>query len=78
MWYVRDVRCSGCGMFGMWDVWDVGCGMFARMWYVDLQNAKTYCLQFGYKLVCLDAKFIKTFKIYLGKDAIYNFINSMI
>ena len=36
MWDVRDVGCSGCGMFGMWDVWDVGClgcGMF-RMWDV--------------------------------------------
>ena len=31
MWDVWDVRCSGCGMFGMWDVQDVGClgcGMF--------------------------------------------------
>ena len=31
MWDVRDVRCSGCGIFGMWDVRDVGysgCGMF--------------------------------------------------
>ena len=36
MWYVPDVGCSGCGMFGMWDV---GCGMFAEMWDVDLQNA---------------------------------------
>ena len=36
MWDVRDVGCSGCGMFGMWDV---GCGMFAGMWDVDLQNA---------------------------------------
>ena len=36
---VRDVGCSGCGMFGMWDVGDVGCsgcsecGMFG-MWDV--------------------------------------------
>ena len=36
MWDVRDVGCSGCGMFGKWDV---GCGMFAGMWDVDLQNA---------------------------------------
>ena len=36
---VRDVGCSGCGMFGMWDVRDVGFGMFAGMWDVDLQNA---------------------------------------
>ena len=52
MWDVRDVGCSGCGIFGMWDVrdvgcsgcgmfgmWDVECGMFAGMWDVDLQNA---------------------------------------
>ena len=36
MWDVRDVGCLGCGMFRMWDV---GCGMFAVMWDVDLQNA---------------------------------------
>ena len=41
MWDVRDVDvqdvgCPGCGMFGKWDV---GCGMFAGMWDVDLQNA---------------------------------------
>ena len=34
-----DVGCSECGMFGMWDVRDVGCGIFAGMWDVDLQNA---------------------------------------
>ena len=34
MWDVWDVGCSGCGM------WDVGCGMFAGMWDVDLQNAR--------------------------------------
>ena len=42
MWDVRDVGCSGCGMFRMWDVRDVrdvgdvgcaGCGMFG-MWDV--------------------------------------------
>ena len=50
MWDVRDVGCLGCGLIGMWDVrdvgclgcgmWDVGCGMFAGMWDVDLQNAR--------------------------------------
>ena len=25
MWDVRDVVCSGCGMFGTWYVRDVGC-----------------------------------------------------
>ena len=33
---------------------------------------------YGYKLVCVDDKFSKPFKIYLGEDAVYNFINSMI
>ena len=33
---------------------------------------------YGYKLVCVDDKFSKPFKSYLGGDAVYNFINSMI
>ena len=33
---------------------------------------------YGYKLECVDDKFSKPFKTYLGKDAVYNFINSMI
>ena len=47
MWDVRDVGCWGFGLLGMWDVWDVGCsgcsgcGMFAGMWDVDLQNAQS-------------------------------------
>ena len=32
----------------------------------------------GYKLVCFDDKISRSFKTYLGKDAIYNFINSII
>ena len=43
MWDVREVRCTGGGMYGRWDVRDVGCsgcGMFAGMWDVDLQNAR--------------------------------------
>ena len=50
MWDVEGVGCSGCVMFEIWniqDVWGVGCtgpgvgcGMFARMWDVDLQNAQ--------------------------------------
>ena len=31
----------------------------------------------GYKLVCVDDKFSKPFKTYLGKDAVQNFINNM-
>ena len=33
---------------------------------------------YSYKLVCVDDKFSKTFKFYLGEDAVLNFINSMI
>ena len=33
---------------------------------------------FGYKLVCVDDKFSKSFKTYLPEDAVYTFINSMI
>ena len=36
--------------------------------------ACSYC----YKLVCVDHRFIKPFKSYLGEDAVYNYISSMI
>ena len=39
---------------------------------------KNVACSFGCKLVCVDNKFSKPFKSYLGEDAIYNFINSMI
>ena len=32
----------------------------------------------GYKLVCVDNKFSKPFKSYLGEDGVYHFISSMI
>ena len=32
----------------------------------------------GYKLVCVDDKFSKPFKIYLDEDAVDNLINGMI
>ena len=32
---------------------------------------------YGYKLVCVDDKFSRPFKSYLGEDAVYNFINSI-
>ena len=32
----------------------------------------------GYKIVCVDDKFSKPFKSYLGKDAVYNFISIMV
>ena len=33
---------------------------------------------YSYKLVCADDKFSQPFNSYLGKDAVYNFISSMI
>ena len=39
-----------------------------------VRNACSY----GYKLVCVDDKFSKSFKSYLGDDAVYNFNNSML
>ena len=39
---------------------------------------KHIAFSYGYKLVCVDDKFSKPFKTYLGKDVVYNFISSMI
>ena len=39
---------------------------------------KNVAYSFGCKLVCVDNKFSKPFKSYLGEVAVYNFINSMI
>ena len=39
---------------------------------------KHVACSYGQKLVCFDDKFNKPFKSYLGEDAGYNFINSMI
>ena len=33
---------------------------------------------YGFKLVCVDDKFGELFKAYLGENAVYNFINSII
>ena len=32
---------------------------------------------YGYKLACVDDRFSRPFKTYLGKDVVYNFINSI-
>ena len=42
------------------------------------QYQKHIACSYGYKLICVDDKFSKPFQIYLGKDAVYNFINSTI
>ena len=36
------------------------------------------CCYFGYKLVCGDDQFNKSFKSYLGQDAVQKFITSMV
>ena len=39
---------------------------------------KHVACSYGSKVVCVDDKFSKPFKSYLGKHAVYNFISSMI
>ena len=39
---------------------------------------KHVAFSYGRKLVCIDDKFSKPFKSYLGEDPVYNFINSMV
>ena len=45
--------------------------------YTNKYKKRIAC-SYGYKLVCVDDKFSKSFKSYLGKDTVYNFISSMI
>ena len=39
---------------------------------------RSFIQTYGFKLVCVDDNFSKPFKTYLGKDSVYNFVNSMI
>ena len=39
---------------------------------------KHVACSYGYKLMCVDVEFSKTFKTYLGKNSVCNFISSMI
>ena len=39
---------------------------------------KHVACSYGYKFVCVDYKFSKSFKSYLSKDVVYSFINSII
>ena len=39
---------------------------------------KHVACSYGYKLVCVDDKFSKPFKSYLGQDAVYKFIRNMV
>ena len=45
--------------------------------YINKYQKHVACI-YGYKLVCVDDKLIKPLKLYLGKDAVYSFINCMI
>ena len=45
--------------------------------YINKYQNYVAC-SYGYKLVFVDDTFSKPFKSYLGADAVYNFINSMI
>ena len=42
------------------------------------KHQKHVACSYGYNLVCVDYKFSKPFKSYLGEDAVYNFISCMI
>ena len=39
---------------------------------------KHVACSYGYNLVCVDNKFTKPFKSYLGKDAVHSCVSSMI
>ena len=41
------------------------------------KHQKYVACSYGYKLVCVDDKFSKSFKSYLDEDHVYNFINSI-
>ena len=45
--------------------------------YTNKYQKRIAC-SYGYKSVCIDDKFSKSFKTYLDEDVVYNFINSMI
>ena len=46
--------------------------------YTNKYQKHVACCCYVYKLVCVNNKFSKPFKTYLGKDAAYNFVSSMI
>ena len=45
--------------------------------YTNKYQKRVAC-SYSYKSVCVDDKFSKPFKSYLGEDVVYNFISSMI
>ena len=47
------------------------------MKYTNKYQTHVACC-YSYKLLCVNDKFNKPFKSYLGEDKVYNFINSMV
>ena len=45
---------------------------------IQKKYQKHISCSYGYKLVCIDYTFSEPFKIYLGKDAVYDFVNNNI
>ena len=45
---------------------------------ISKEYQRNCACSYGYKLECVDDKFSKHFKSYLGEDAVYNYINSMV
>ena len=45
--------------------------------YTDKYKKNIAC-SYGYQIVCADDEFSKPYKTYLGIDAVYNFVKSMI
>ena len=46
--------------------------------YFTNKFQKHVTCSYGYKLVCADDKFSRSFKSYFSEDAVYNFINCLI
>ena len=57
---------------GFWKYFSV-----RKQWKVK-SRTKHIAFSYDYKLVCVDDKFISALKAYFAKDAVYNFMNSMI
>lgn len=54
--------------------------LYNQKWYDEsFKNIKKHvACSFSFKLASFGCKFLKPFKSYLGEDAFYNFINSMV
>ena len=45
--------------------------------YTNFHQKHVVC-SYCYKLACVDDKYNKTFKLYLGEDTVYKFVNRMV